>query len=168
METTQLELIGGTSNTAPKSSTCYAQVLVNVEAKVLNSKIFTYKIPDELRNDVHVGTPVLVPFGRLPEVTGFVVSLLDEYTEAFTLKEITDILDETPLFDADYFSFLHWVADETATPLTQVLACALPANMVRKTRRLFRLNDAAEINTAMSLPEKKIIEFLKANPRAYT
>ena len=160
---TQLEL----KNTRIHAAV-YAQVLVNIEAKVLNSRVFTYKIPDTLLGDVQVGTPVLIPFGRQPEVTGFVVNILDKCDSTFTIKEITDVLDDTPLFNARYYAFLQWVATYTATPITQVLTCALPANLIQKTKKLYRLSPKATLNSARSLPEKKILEFLKANPKPYT
>lgn len=41
----------------------YAEIIINSNAKALN-KVFDYIIPDDLKQDVHIGSRVFVPFGR--------------------------------------------------------------------------------------------------------
>ena len=45
-----------------------AGVLVEISNKNVD-KIFDYKIPDDLISDIRVGIRVLVPFGRMKEIT---------------------------------------------------------------------------------------------------
>ena len=120
----------------PRRTACYAQVLVLMTAKSLQSQVFTYIVPDAFADTVQVGQPVLVPFGAQQDLSGFITELSDTYTGRFNLKEINDILDETPLFDAAYYDFISWIADYYATPVAQVLLCALPANLVQKTKKM--------------------------------
>lgn len=121
---------------AADGSALYAQVLVNVTARVLQERIFTYLIPEAYAGIAKVGQPVLVPFGAQHDLTGFIVNLSTEYEGHYRLKEITDILDEEPLFDAEYYDFIRWVSDYYATPVPQVLDAALPANLIQKTRKV--------------------------------
>jgi primosomal protein N' (replication factor Y) len=114
----------------------YAEVLVNMTTKSLQSQVFTYQVPEEFLDVVRVGQPVLVSFGAQQDLTGFIVGLNHSYEGAYKLKELSDILDESPLFDAGYYDFICWVADYYATPIPQVLACALPANLVQKPKKL--------------------------------
>lgn len=133
---TLLDISGWTqSQNNAGSSACYAQVLVNITAKGIQEQIFTYQVPAEFSAIVQVGQPVLVPFGA-QDLTGFITELSDTYNGHYKLKEITDILDETPLFNADYFDFIRWVAEYYAAPIPQVLDCALPANLVQKTKKM--------------------------------
>jgi primosomal protein N' (replication factor Y) len=114
----------------------FAQVLVLMTAKHLQSQVFTYTVPEDFAGSIQVGQPVLVPFGAQQDLTGFVTELTDTYEGRFRLKDITDILDETPLFDAAYFDFIRWIADYYATPVGQVLLCALPANLIQKSKKM--------------------------------
>jgi primosomal protein N' (replication factor Y) len=136
MKQTLFDLEDFVSPRQPEASRAlYAQVLVNVAAKSLQGQIFTYRVPEEFTDIIAVGQPVLVSFGR-QDVTGFITELRDSYDGLHQLKNISDILDETPLFDAAYYDFIRWVADYYATPIPQVLECALPANLVQKTRKM--------------------------------
>ncbi len=121
--------------TVPDGSARFVQVLVNVTFKSAQEPIYTYAVPEDFQPLVQVGQPVLVPFGGQAAVTGFVTEVLDTYEGTYNLREIADILDETPLFNADYFDFIQWVAEYYATPVSQVLDCALPANLLQKTRK---------------------------------
>lgn len=113
----------------------YVQVLVNITFKSAQEPIYTYAVPPDFQPLIRVGQPVLVPFEGQPAVTGFVTEVLETYEGTYHLREITDILDETPLFDANYFDFIQWVAEYYATPVSQVLDCALPANLLQKNRK---------------------------------
>lgn len=153
----------------------YAQVLVNLTARNLQEQIFTYQVPDEFLPIVKVGQPVLVSFGAQHDLTGFIVALDDTYTGTYKLKEITDILDETPLFDADYYDFIQWVSDYYATPIPQVLDTALPANLVQKVRKVVlsgpRLTDPLAVGKIQHEKNGRtalqLVEFLHQNTPAY-
>jgi primosomal protein N' (replication factor Y) len=49
----------------------------------------------------------------------------------YRIKAIETIRAQQPLFDLAYLDFLRWMAEETVTPLSQVLACALPAALLK-------------------------------------
>jgi primosomal protein N' (replication factor Y) len=120
----------------------FARVLVDVAARTLRDRVFTYRVPEDIRDVVRVGQPVIVPFGAQPELTGFITELTEEFVQPGktlrAIREIAGLIDETPLFDADYYAFIRWVAEYCATPVSQVLACALPAALLKKAgKRVF-------------------------------
>ncbi|MGE3331523.1 MAG: primosomal protein N' [Candidatus Melainabacteria bacterium] len=117
----------------------YAEVLVRVETKALDVHVYTYHVPEDMSESMQVGVPVLVPFGKQTAIPGLVVAVSDEYQGAHTLRDIQEVMDDTPLFDAAYYDFLQWVARYTATPLPMVLACALPAGLMVKTTPKYRV-----------------------------
>jgi primosomal protein N' (replication factor Y) len=123
----------------PSEGAPYAQVLIQVEAKALDRKTFTYRIPPHLAEVVRIGTPVSVPFGTQPEVTALVVGFSHYVEDGIRVKDIGDVLDEEPLFDLNYLQWLDWVAEYYGTPLSQVIQCALPASLLKKTRRELQL-----------------------------
>lgn len=158
----------------PVANVRYAQVLVNVTAKTLQSQIFTYRLPEEFAELAQIGQPVLVAFGAQQDLTGFITEISDTYDGPYKLKDITDILDETPLFDADYYDFIRWVANYYATPIPQVLACALPANLVQKTKKVVfqgpNMTDplvVAKIKDPHARKALQVIDFLYKNASSY-
>ena len=87
----------------------YALVLVDV--KGLGTRTFSYLIPDDLKNEIKIGQPVLVPFGTQGMINAFVVGFSDYLQEGIKAKSIVEILDYESLFDINYLklllSYLH-------------------------------------------------------------
>ena len=53
----------------------YADIIINISHEALD-KVFAYKVPFSLIQDIRVGQQVVVPFGRSnKEQTGYVVNL---------------------------------------------------------------------------------------------
>ena len=57
----------------------YALCLVDI--KTLGTKTFSYLIPDELKDKIHIGIPVLVPFGPKRTIKAYVVGFSDYLEE---------------------------------------------------------------------------------------
>ena len=151
----------------------YALVLVNVSS--LGARTFSYLIPDKLKEKIKIGQPVLVPFGRQKAIYAFVVGFSNYLPENIKAKSITEILDETPLFDLEYLKLLEWVANYYCCDLQTVLGCAVPMKFLKKTQHeqfekyiVFKSKDGAnkrqiEILEALEhLGEIKLIEFEKS------
>ena len=87
----------------------YAQVLVDINK--LGTKTFSYLIPESLKNEIKVGQAVSIPFGRRKEeLKAYVVGFSDYLEEGIKAKEISEILDNTPLFSLEYLKLLEWVS----------------------------------------------------------
>ena len=102
----------------------YALVLTSI--KGIGVKTFSYLIPENLKEIVKIGQPVLVPFGRMGLINAFVVGFSNYLPDGIKAKNISKILDETPIFDVDYLKFLEWVADYYFCSIQNVLECAVP------------------------------------------
>jgi primosomal protein N' (replication factor Y) len=104
------------------------------------SKTFHYRIPEKMRNSLHIGMRVLVPFkGR--KVTGFAIDLLDRPPKEVEekLREVEDILDEAPLIDPKMLSFYRWIADYYIYPLGEVIKTGLPPGLHLKSELILSL-----------------------------
>ena len=67
----------------------YAEVIINSNAKALN-RVFDYKVPSDMENDIHIGSRVFVPFGNGKKLEdGFVISLKEN--SEYECKEIGKI-----------------------------------------------------------------------------
>lgn len=67
----------------------FAEIIINSNARALN-RIFDYIVPENLENQVKIGTRVFVPFGRGSKIEdGFVIHLKE--TSEFAVKEVCRI-----------------------------------------------------------------------------
>ena len=161
---------------ATQAADClYAQVLVQVGTRELDRRTFTYAVPEALAAGVAVGMPVVVPFGRQPTMTGYVVGFQQQVDSGIRIREIVDVLDDQPLFDLEALSLWDWVAQYDATPLHQVIACALPGNLTAKIRREVHMAPetqgalAGRLNRqALPADAQRILQFLTGKDRGFS
>ena len=71
----------------------YADVILPVPLEGL----FTYSVPEALQSLLKPGMRVLVPFGRSKTYVGIVDHLHDNKPEGYTVKSITQLMDQQPI-----------------------------------------------------------------------
>ena len=110
--------------------------VVQVAVPVPIDRLFSYRVAGDAPFP-KTGCRVIVPFGRRT-VTGVVVD--DDYRGDVPpeLKEISRVIDEEPLFDAEYLDLARWIAATYLAALGEVLQAMLPG--ARRTRELPELS----------------------------
>lgn len=111
----------------------YALVLTSI--KGMGVKTFSYLIPENLKEIIKVGQPVLVPFGRMGLINAFVVGFTNYLPENIRAKNVSKILDTTPVFDVEYLKFLEWVADYYFCSIQNVIECAVPMKFLNSEKK---------------------------------
>lgn len=86
---------------------------------------FTYSIPHEFEELISVGVRVVVPFGKRT-LTGFVVSLSEATDVKEKIKNVKDVLDKNPIFDADSLKFYEWISEYYLSSLGEALRNSVP------------------------------------------
>jgi len=87
----------------------YVEVVVRSNSTYTDN-LFTYQIPDYFDGKIEVGHRVLVPFGRGNKpVEAFVFKLIDKFDEGFKVKDIVEILDESPIFREEDIELVTWM-----------------------------------------------------------
>jgi len=115
----------------------YAQVLVDINK--LGTKTFSYLIPKSIENDIKIGQSVSVPFGRRKEdLKAYVVGFSNYLEEGIKAKEISEIIESTPLFSLEYLNLLEWVASYYFCDIQTVLNTALPQKFFEKNVKKYR------------------------------
>lgn len=140
----------------------YAQVIVDVPS--LNTRTFSYLIPNEIRENIKTGLPVLVPFGNLGVVNAYVTGFSNYLPEGIKAKSIYEILDNEPLFDLDYLQFLEWISNYYCCDLPTVISAAVPVNFFSKAKRVIVLLNNGIDFSKFKKNEQKLYEILLANP----
>ncbi|MBI5598149.1 MAG: primosomal protein N' [Deltaproteobacteria bacterium] len=117
----------------------FADVIVSLPV----DGVFTYSVPGRLKDDVAVGKMVLVPFGKRPAVTGYVVAL-KRHAQAKGLKPISDVLDDAPVFDEKRLKFYRWLSSYYLAPAGEVFSLTHPPSLNIRSRRYFSITGKGE------------------------
>jgi len=145
--------------------TLYAEVVLPLPL----SESFSYLIPENWQEQVKIGTRVLVPF-RSRVLTGFVTSLRKRRIQKdIKLKEIQEVLDEKPLFSANFLSFTSKLSDYYFTSWGELLQASLPPAYVLKSKTVIHLSAEGEEalkKEKLSKEGKKKVEACFRSPKA--
>ena len=99
-----------------------------------------YRVPAALIAKLAPGTRVLVPLQKR-QVTGLVLSIVDESPHS-VVKDLSEILDDQPILDAELLKLAQWISHYYLAPLGDVVATILPPNSRRESQRLITLLQA--------------------------
>jgi primosomal protein N' (replication factor Y) len=143
----------------------YAEVVLGLPL----SQTFIYAIPETSRELAKVGSRVLVPFHQR-EITGFIVGLKHrKKTADFKLKDIHEVLDEKPIFTAEFLSFAKKFSAASFSSWGEMLQAALPPAYVPKSRIKINISEKGKTalqNESLSRSETEILKLLQK--RSYT
>lgn len=96
--------------------------LIQVALPVPLYQVFDYICPTV----APIGGRVLVPFGDKRQLVGIVVAHINQSTFG-GLKNIIDVIDDTPIFDRHLFDFALWLSSYYQYPLGETFAVMLPS-----------------------------------------
>ncbi len=114
-----------------------AQVAVEKTASHFD-RLFTYSLPERLREQALPGTRVLVPFGQgSRERVGVIFALGGE--EAPGLKEISRVLDKEPLLSREMLELARWLKSHTYCTLFEAVKLMIPAGLQMRVQDSFLL-----------------------------
>ena len=74
-------------------------------------KLYSYRVPDELREQVQIGTRVLVPFGFGNKRAEGVVLGFRKDTGEYRLKPVVEALDEQPVLTPEQLKLAAWMRE---------------------------------------------------------
>ena len=93
------------------------------------SGYFTYAVPAAMQNSMVSGMRVLVPFGRNKFYVGIVARLHEQKPDGYVVKDIAQVIDQTPVLLESQFRLWKWIADYYMSPIGEVYKAALPAGL---------------------------------------
>jgi len=101
---------------------------VKAPAPGTTAPIFTYHLPDKLRDRLMAGSLVIVPFGPR-RLYGIVVALSDESPVPET-RPVESLVDPDPVLTPTQIALARWMGREYLAPLRRCLALMLPPGIV--------------------------------------
>ena len=123
---------------------------------------FTYRIPDDLQDDLQTGYRVLVPFGER-WVTGIVVGFCETCDlPSNRVKTIAQILDSHPLVTPPMLELCKWMAWYYLCSLSEVISAALPSGIHLDSGQHFALekNFDDAISRLLSPRQREVVTVL--------
>lgn len=134
-----------------------AAVIVDVPGRETD-RPFDYLIPDELQEEVEIGSRVLVPFGRQSRM-GYVVDLPEE-ANTTRLRSIVSVMDLTPPLTPELVKLAEWMAERYLCLRITSLHAMVPAVLKGRYQRMLRLHPHFRRETVLPRAEEKLIEKL--------
>ena len=143
----------------PKAEFKYADVVILARI----NKPYTYIIPDNLKGNIQIGSLVLVPI-RQSQTSGIIVKLKHDKGLSQELTEISDLIEEEPVFSIEMLKFLDWTAEYYLASKGEVYKTAIPPGITQKSMDVIRLkNDSLPVIQGMEhlfAKEKDILDIL--------
>ncbi len=116
-------------------------------------KLFQYKIPEELYNDVKIGVRVFVPFGPRT-IVGYVVGLNDS-AEVANIKEIKNVIDKQPVVNDEMLSLAKWISENYFCSWGEAIGATIPGG-IKKGKE--------SIGSRIKIPEVRPEDLIMTDP----
>lgn len=155
-----------------------AEIIINTNAKQLN-KTFDYLVPEDLVNEIRVGSRVFVPFGRIKSQEGFVIQIKEK--SEFATKEILAIEDS--ILPTEKIELAKLMARKYFCNIADCIKLMLPpgtstknignrikektANFVYLKKDIEEIEFSIETGIIKSPKQIRVLEFLKENDGIY-
>ena len=103
----------------------YAKVIIEIGVKNVD-KMFTYIVPDNMKEDIKVGCRVKVRFGSMV-LEGFVLELTNTIDKVdYELKEIIELVDKIPILNKEMLELGKKIQEITLCSLISAYQVMLP------------------------------------------
>ncbi len=85
----------------------YAEVILPIPLP----NLLTYVIPDNMIEQCTPGCRVVVPCGKSKLYSGILCNITDKKPDSYEIKEIVELLDQTPVVTPYQIKFWYWIAN---------------------------------------------------------
>lgn len=144
----------------------YAEIIINSDALEID-KAFTYKIPEDLKENIKIGQWVKVPFGiKNNLIDGFVLSLKEHNIDGIKTKNIKSIEILTPLLKEEDINLINFIKENYLCRYIDVIRLLLPQGILKGMKNKSKLVIAlGEVKPNNEIKEKygDILQFIENN-----
>ncbi len=108
-------------------------------------KLYSYRVPDELREQVQIGARVLVPFGIGNKRAEAVVLAFRENSGGRRLKPVVEVLDDVPVLTRGQLKLAAWMRERLYCTFFDCVRVMLPAGLWFKRNETYTLAPGADL-----------------------
>jgi primosomal protein N' (replication factor Y) len=126
--------------------------------------LYTYRIPEDWKEQLEVGCRVVVQFGKSKLYSAIVYAIHNNPPEKYAAKDIHMVLDDTPVVKKHQLKFWDWIRSYYVCNPGDVMSAALPSGLKLSSETQVLLESGSEIDkTALNDDEYLIYEALELN-----
>jgi len=108
-------------------------------------KLYSYRVPDELRGQAKIGSRVLVPFGFGNKRAEGVVLAFKDGAPDRKLKPVVEVLDDEPILTGEQLKLAAWMRERLYCTFFDCVRIMLPAGLWFKRRETYTLSQTADL-----------------------
>jgi len=127
----------------------YALVVVDIPNENVD-QLYTYIVPKELEECIHVGSRVYVEFG-FQKILGYVLELTDTTNYNLNLKEIIEVIDFENGLTLEQIFLAKELAKNLLTPLTMTLNLMYPSFLKSRIVKSLKVINFEKLNADVAL-----------------
>ena len=132
----------------------------NIAFPLAIDQLFTYAVPPRLDAVVQPGVRVLAPFRQSTQEGVVVERIAETDLNPGAIRNISDCLDEHPMFSPALLSLTRWMADYYVSSWGSALFCAVPAAV--RSQKQQRVQLKAGDKPSVRGVQKEIVALLEA------
>ena len=121
--TLALDFVSPTPDSAPDRVTLFVDVILPLPLP----RLYTYRVPFELNDNVVIGGRVIVQFGAKKTLSCIVASVHETPPANYQAKYILEFIDDAPVVTQPQLKLFRWMAEYYLCTLGEVINAALPA-----------------------------------------
>jgi primosomal protein N' (replication factor Y) len=134
-----------------ENSTLFADIILPLALP----RLFTYRVPRHLENQVAELQRVIVPFGKKKRYSGIIHKLHQVAPAEREARYIEDILDHEPTIDSKQLEFWEWLATYYMCSLGEVMNATLPSGMKLSSETVIRALELGENEEEPELTDRE-------------
>lgn len=137
----------------------YAGVIVDISLEKLD-RVFDYKIPEELKEQIFPGVPVWIPFGiGNRRIKGFVISVSEHCAyEAGKVKEILGICTGAVSVEGQLISLASWMRERYGCTMNQAMKTVIPVKN--------KVKEQTKVLVSLGADPQTVQEYILQNQRS--
>ena len=139
-------------------------IFIDVILPLSLPNLFTYRLPEELNNDIQIGQRAVVPFGRGGKLySALVKNIHHSPPTEYEAKYVDSLLDDKPIVNQKQLKHWDWIADYYIANPGDVFNAALPGalKLASETKILINAEFDGDAVTELTDREYQIYEALE-------
>lgn len=134
-------------STANSRQTFFVEVILPLSIP----KLYTYRVPNALNQEVKIGKRAVVQFGKSKIYTAIIAAVSEKAPSSYEAKYLIDIIDDKPIITQNQLKLWDWISEYYLCYLGEVMAVALPSalKLASETKIVLNLNheiDKTQLN----------------------
>ncbi|MGB0390820.1 MAG: replication restart helicase PriA [Salibacteraceae bacterium] len=119
--------------------------------------LYTYRVPEELNEQIGIGYRVVVQFGKSKLYSAIIQNIHTVAPKAYQAKDIQMVLDEKPVVNLNQLKLWDWIKTYYMCHPGDVMSAALPSGLKLSSETQVLLNNEIEIEESILTDDEFLI-----------